>query len=137
MSTVQDTPQQNEKKEAFQELKRRLYSAETLEYFNKDARTQVVADTSPVGLEAVLTQLYKDGPGIISYASRNLTETERSYPQTEKEALALIWACEKFHPYIYGKPFELVTDREPLEVIYGPKSRPYARIDRWVPSSLK
>ena len=52
--------------------------------------------------------------------------------QTEKEALALIWACEKFHPYIYGAPFELVTDHKPLEVIYGPKSRPCARIERWV-----
>ena len=121
-----------EQKEAFEELKRRLSSAETLGYFDKDAPTQVVADASPVGLGAVLTQVQKDGPRVISYASRSLTETERRYSQTEKEALALIWACEKFHPYIYGTPFELVTDHKPLEVIYGPKSRPCARIERWV-----
>ena len=113
-----------EQKEAFEELKRRLSSAETLGYFEKDAPTQVVADASLVGLGAVPTQLHKDGPRIISYAGRSLTETEQRYSQTEKEALALIWACEKFHPYIYGTPFELVTDHKPLQLIYGPKSRP-------------
>lgn len=121
-----------EQKEAFDQLKKRLSSAETLGYFDKDAPTQVIADASPVGLGAVLTQMHKDGPRIISYASRSLTDTETRYSQTEKEALALIWACEKFHPYIYGVPFELVTDHKPLEVIYGPKSKPCARIERWV-----
>ena len=100
-------------------------------YFDKDTPTQVVADASPVGLGAVLTQVQKDGPRVISYASGCLTETER-YSQTEKEALPLIWACEKLHPYVYATLFELVTDHKPLEVIYGPKSRPCARIERWV-----
>ena len=114
-------------------MKRRLSGAETLGYFEKDAPTQVVADASLVGLGAVLTQLHKDGPRIISYAGRSLTETEQRYSQTEyKEALVLIWAFEKFHPYIYGTPFELVTDHKPLQVIYGPKSRPWACIERWV-----
>ena len=121
-----------EQKEAFEELKKRLSSAETLGYFDKDAPTQVIADASPVGLGAVLTQVHKDGPRIISYASRSLTSTETRYSQTEKEALALVWACEKFHPYVYGVPFELVTDHKPLEVIYGPRSKPCARIERWV-----
>ena len=121
-----------EQKEAFEELKKRLSSAETLGYFDKDAPTQIIADASPVGLGAVLTQIHKDGPRIISYASRSLTSTETRYSQTEKEALALVWACEKFHPYVYGIPFELVTDHKPLEVIYGPRSKPCARIERWV-----
>ena len=121
-----------EQNQAFAELKKRLTNSETLGYFDKDAPTQVIADASPVGLGAVLTQISKDGPRIISYASRSLTSTETRYSQTEKEALALIWACEKFHPYIYGVPFELITDHKPLEVIYGPRSKPCARIERWV-----
>ena len=76
--------------------------------------------------------MHKVGPRIISYTSRSLTSTETRYSQTEKEALALIWACEKFHPYICAIPFELVTDHKPLEVIYGPRSKPCARIERWV-----
>ena len=66
------------------------------------------------------------------YTSRSLTPCEQHYSQTEKEALSLVWACEKFHVYLYGRRFELVTDHKPLEVIYGPRSRPSARIERWV-----
>ena len=121
-----------EQKEAFEELKKRLASAEKLGYFDKDAAMQIVADASTVGLGAVLTQVHKDGPRIISYASRSLTSTETRHSQTEKKAIALKWACEKFHPYIYGIPFELVTDHKPLEVIYSPRPKPCARIERWV-----
>ena len=46
--------------------------------------------------------------------------------------LALVWACEKLYPYVYGVPFDLVTDHKPLEVIYGPRSKPCARIERWL-----
>lgn len=132
--TKQGTPFEfgMEQNSSFEELKRRLTSAETLGYFDKEAPTTVIADASPVGLGAILTQQQKEGPRIISYASRSLSDTEKRYSQTEKEALALVWACEKFHPYVYGISFELVTDHKPLEVIYGPKSRPCARIERWV-----
>ena len=57
---------------------------------------------------------------------------ERRYSQTEKEALALVWACEKLHPYIYGIDYELVTDHKPLQAIFSPRSKPCTRIERWV-----
>ena len=90
--------------------------AEILGYFDKDALTQVIADASPVGLGVVLTQKQKNGPRVICYASRSLTDTKRRYSQTEKEALALVWACEKFHPFVYDVSLDLVTDHKPLEV---------------------
>jgi hypothetical protein len=61
-----------------------------------------------------------------------LNDTERRYSQTEKEAVALVWACERFHVYIYGSEVELLTDHIPLECIYSPKSKVCARIERWV-----
>ena len=110
-----------------------MAEAGTLAYFNKNASTKVVADASPVGLGALMLMQNQNGAWVpICYASRSLTECERRYSQTEKEALALVWACERYHAYIYGMRFDLVTDHKPLEVIYGPRSKPSARIERWV-----
>ena len=52
--------------------------------------------------------------------------------QTELEALAVVWACEHLHLYIYGKPVTVYTDHKPLASIYGnPSSKPPARIEKW------
>ena len=59
-----------------------------------------------------------------------MSDTERRYSQTEKEALAILWACERFHAYLYGAEFELMTDHKPLECIFSPKSKTCARIER-------
>ena len=45
-----------EQQQSFDELKKRLPGAETLGYFDKNAPIKVIADASPVGLEAVLVQ---------------------------------------------------------------------------------
>jgi transposase InsO family protein len=121
-----------EQRQSFQALKTHLSNAETLGYFDVKAKTKVVADASPYGLGAVLVQEQEGEPKVIAYASRSLSAVERRYSQTEREALALVWACEKFHSYVYGVKFDLVTDHKPLEVIYSPKSKPCARIERWV-----
>ena len=92
----------------------------------------MIADAIPVGLGAVLVQEQRDGLVPVCYASRSLTDCERRYSQTEKEALSLVWACERFHAFIYGRSFELLTDHKPLEAIYRPRSKPCARIECWV-----
>ena len=87
----------------------------------------------PVGLSAVLVQ-EKNGVGrAVCYASRSLRSVQRRYSQTEEEALALVWTCERFNLYLYGlQTFDLVTDHEALKVIYSRVSKPSARIERWV-----
>ncbi len=81
---------------------------------------------------AVLLQLQGDQWRAVSYASRNLSHVERRYAQTEKEAFVLVWACERFNIYVYGREFELETDHKPLECILSKTSKPSARIERWV-----
>ena len=120
---------------AFSELTKALSSAQCMAYFDTAKETYVTVDASPVGVSAILSQKTKDknDEKVVAYASRALTDVEKRYSQTEKEALAIIWGVEHFHLYLYGNDFILVTDHKPLEVIYGSrKSKPSARIERWV-----
>ena len=66
-----------EQQTAFQELKRMITQADTLVYYKVSCRTRIVADVSPVGLGAVLTQLQGNVWRVIAYASRSLTDVER------------------------------------------------------------
>lgn len=110
-----------EQQVAFVKLKEILSGDSILSFYKLDRRTRIIADASPVGLGAILMQFDEQNePRIISYASKSLNETEQRYCQTEKEALALVWAVERFHFFIFGREFELVTDHKPLEIIFGP-----------------
>ena len=80
---------------AFDCLRQQLGDAAALAYYDKDAPTQVIADASPVGLGAVLVQEQNGQRRAVCYASRTLTPVERRYSQTEKEALALVWSCDR------------------------------------------
>jgi len=122
-----------EQKKAFRELKEKLADYKTLGYFDpKSEKTQVIADASPYGLGAVLVQVQNGTPRVIMYASRTLTGAERRYSQTEREGLALVWACERFSHYLLGMEFDIVTDHKPLVNIYSPRSKPNWRMERWV-----
>ena len=122
-----------EQQNAFETLKKDLSQADTLAYFDQNAEeTKLITDASPVGLGAVLTQTQKGCERVIAYASRSLTDVERRYSQTEKEALGLVWGCERFNMYLYGIDFTLLTDCKPLEVIYSTNAKNSARIERWV-----
>ncbi|XP_044753909.1 uncharacterized protein K02A2.6-like [Coccinella septempunctata] len=119
--------------ESFNKLKKSLATLPILSYFDPQLRTRLVADASPVALGAVLLQFNEQRtPQVISFASKSLSATEKRYSQTEKESLALVWAVERFHYYLAGLEFELVTDHKPLEAIFKPSSKPPARIERWV-----
>ena len=119
---------------SFQEIKKLLTSAQVMAYFDPDKETQLVTDASPTGLSAILLQVTPstEKTGVVAYVSRALTPVERWYSQTEKEALAIVWAIEKLHIYLYGNQFKLITDFKPLQFIFNnPKSKPPARIERW------
>ena len=80
------------------------------------------ADASPKEVGAVLSHKMFDGSEqSIAYASRTLSKSEVSYAQIEKEDLAIVFGLKKFHLYLYGNNFTLITDHEPLTCIFGPK----------------
>ena len=71
-----------------------------LTIMKKDYQTRIIADGSPTGLGAILVQRLDDLWRVISYGSQNLTGVEQRYSQTEKAALALVWACERFQLHV-------------------------------------
>ena len=106
--------------EAFKEIKAELARPTTLALYNPDTPTKICADASAYGLGAVLLQQQHDDEWKpVAFASRSMTETERRYSQIEKEALALVWACEKFADYVIEKPILLETDHKPLVPLLG------------------
>ena len=68
----------------------------------------------------------------MAFASRRLTDTEGHYAQIEKEALALVWSCEKFSDYVLGKQFLFETDHKPLVPLLESK-----RLDSLPPRVLR
>ena len=123
-----------EHSQAFQNIKRTLTSDTVMAYFDKEKHTELTTDASPWGLSAILAQHTpgQDDRRIVAYVSRSLTPVEQRYSQTEREALAIVWAVERLHTYLYGGHFTLHTDCKPVELILNnAKSRPPARIERW------
>ena len=119
---------------AVSQLKEALVSAPVTTYFDPEKKTEISVDASPVGLAAILSQVdpKNEERHVITYASHSLTATEQRYSQTEREALAIVWACEHLYLYVHGKPVTIYTDHKPLVSIYGnPSSKPPARIKRW------
>ena len=116
---------------AFQELKNRLCSAPVLAYPDFERHSIFQTDASDLGLGAVLTQTDDQGQErVISYASRSLSDREKAYSATEKEALAMIFAIDHFRVYLLGKEFTLVTDHSALQWLHSVE--PKGRLARWV-----
>ena len=59
-----------------------------------------MCDASDYAIEAVLGQRDGKSLNVIQYASRTLNKIQKNYATTEKEFLAVIFACDKFRPYI-------------------------------------
>lgn len=53
----------------------------------------------------------------VAFASRALTSSEKMYAQIEKELLAIVFALEKFHQFVYGQDIIIYTDHKPLSTI--------------------
>jgi hypothetical protein len=92
---VWDHPQ----KGAFEALQRAVTSTPVLRYYNLQEEVTLQCDASQSGLGAALMQNGQP----VAYTSRALTPTETCYAQIEKELLAIVFACDRFEAYIYGR----------------------------------
>uniref|UniRef100_A0AAG5D8F6 RNA-directed DNA polymerase n=1 Tax=Anopheles atroparvus TaxID=41427 RepID=A0AAG5D8F6_ANOAO len=108
---------QEEYRTSFEELKKIISSDQILIYPDFKLPFILTTDASNYALGAVLSQMQDGKERPIAFGSRTLNETESNYSTTEKEALAIIWAVQKYKPYLYGNKFTLITDHKPLTFI--------------------
>ena len=118
---------------AFRAIQDQLTCDQTLTFYRPEHPTTVLVDGSPTGVAAILTQTYDNRTHIVAYASRSLSPVEQRYSQLEREALAILFGCERFRLYLIGSHFTVVTDHKPLLPIFTkPHTQPSARIERWL-----
>ncbi|XP_071201633.1 uncharacterized protein K02A2.6 [Salvelinus alpinus] len=122
--------------EAFKTCKQRLLKSKWLAHYNTEMKLRLACDASPYGVGAVISHVLSSGEEHpIAFASRTLSPSEKNYAQIEKEALSIIFGVKKFHKYLYGRKFQLLTDHKPLLAILGPKSAiptlAALRMQRW------
>ncbi|KAJ8022033.1 hypothetical protein HOLleu_39408 [Holothuria leucospilota] len=117
--------------ESFNLLKEMLCKAKVLSSFNQNLQTIITCDASDYGLGATLTQMKNGKEVTVQFTSRTLSESERKYSIVEKEALACVWACERWNTYLWGE-FTLRTDQEALVTLFSKTSeRQSLRLARW------
>ena len=98
---------------AMQLVRETLTQDTVLTFYDVRKPATIQADASQSGLGCGLMQQGRP----VAFASRSLTEAEHNYSQIEKEMLAICFACQTFHQYIYGKSIDVHSDHRPLESI--------------------
>nr|XP_054917172.1 uncharacterized protein K02A2.6-like [Dermacentor andersoni]XP_054921513.1 uncharacterized protein K02A2.6-like isoform X1 [Dermacentor andersoni] len=118
---------------SFNQLKAHLTCSPVIKIFNPELPVVVTTDASDVGVGAVLQQPYGSKLETVAFASRTLSVAERKYSVGEREALACLFACEKWHVYLWGRRFTLRTDHQAVVALLsaGDSGRRPLRISRW------
>lgn len=112
---------------SLEKIKQVLANEPVLRYYDVTQPVTIQADASQNGLGCCLLQQGRP----VHYASRSMTSTEKNCAQIEKELLAICYACQKFHQYVYGKSVNVQTDHRPLEAVFRkPRGSATPRLQR-------
>ena len=122
---------EEEGKHAFMQLKQALVEAPILQSPDCDLPFEIMCDASGFAVGAVLGQRIDKKPTAICYASKMLVDAQLNYTTTEKELLAVLFALEKFRPYILGSKIIVYTDHAALKYLLS-KKEAEPRLIRWV-----
>ncbi|KAK1669554.1 hypothetical protein QYE76_057713 [Lolium multiflorum] len=118
-------------KEAFETLKKALTTAPIVEPPDWNLPFEIMCDASDFAVGAVLGQRVDKKLNVIHYASKTLDAAQRNYATTEKELLAVVFACDKFRPYIVDSKVTIHTDHAAIRYLMTKKdAKP--RLIRWV-----
>ena len=112
---------EEEGKHAFIQLKQSLVEAPILQSPNWDLPFEIMCDASDFAVGVVLGQRINKKPTVICYARKKLADTQPNYTATEKELLAVVFALEKFRPYVLDSKIIVYTDHAALKYLLSKK----------------
>ena len=114
-----------------EEIKFRLVQAPIMSKPDWNREFEIMCDANDFVMGAVLGQIDEKVFKAIYYASKTFNEAQENYSTTEKEMLAIVFACEKFRPYILGSHVVIHTDHAAIKYLMA-KKEAKPRLIRWV-----
>ena len=115
---------------SFKILKNALVEAPVLAAPNLQLPFELHTDASGLAVAGVLMQMHNGSLQPVAYFSRKLKGAELRYSATDKEALAVLLSVRKFHHFLWGSRFKVVTDHRPLLSVFKKKTKS-PRMSRW------
>jgi len=116
---------------AWEKLKNKLISAPTISALDWSKPFEIMCDTSNFAICAVLGQHIDNKQHVIYYSSRTLNDAQLNHTTTKKEFLAVVFALEKFCPYLLGSKTTIFTDHSVLRYLMAKKDAK-ARLICWI-----
>ena len=116
---------------AFDLIKQKLTQAPIMITPNWNLPFEIMCDASDSAVGAVLGQRKDKHFQPIHYASKTLTPAQENYTTTEKELLAVVFAFDKFRPYLILSKVIVYTDHSALKFLLT-KQDAKPRLIRWI-----
>ena len=116
---------------SFEDIKSRLVEAPIMAKPDCTKEFEIICDASDYAMGAVLGQKIDKIFRAIYYASKTFSDAQENYSTTEKEMLAIVFACEKFRPYILGSHVIIHTNHAAIKYLME-KKEAKPRLIRWV-----
>ncbi|GJS95448.1 reverse transcriptase domain-containing protein [Tanacetum coccineum] len=125
-------PFRNECKQALNDLRKKLIESPILDVPQIGENDfEIMCDASDFALGAVLGQRKDKHFHPIHYASKTMTGAQLHYTTTEKEMLAVVYALEKFRPYLVLSRTIVYTDHSAIKYLMA-KQDAKSRLLRWI-----
>ena len=116
---------------AYHTLKVMLSQAPVVQPLDWSKEFHVLVDTSDIAIDNVLMQLTQPWwYQLVYYASRKLSQVERNYSTTEREALGMVYSVTKFRHYLLGRKFSFHVDHSALLYLVS-KSPLTGKLAKW------
>ena len=115
----------------FEEIKSRLVEAPIMANPDWNSEFEIMCEASDYAMGAALGHKADKMFRVIYYASKTFNEAQENDSTTKKEMLAMVFACEKFRPYILGSHVIIHTNHAAIKYLMA-KKEAKPRLIRWV-----